>query len=154
MEDEMSDVHHENPNTYPDSWEDCLVAYEGRIIENATTAEYWGGKDGDAMASFCDYTDGPHTRVRFIGDLETLKQLSPEDGATDERRLRADACGEFVVSEYEAGRGPFDCVTMRVDKPIDPEGIHAITVEKWVDREQIAALFPIGRRFTLEPLAR
>lgn len=142
----MTDAHHLNPSTYADTLEDCLLGFEG-LTPLAETAEYWGGKAGDSMASLCDHTDGPATRVRFVGDDAAIGV-----DLLRESRLRPDESGTFVVSEHQYGQGLSDCVLMTMEPPLD-DGLRAASVEKWVPKEQID-LFPIGRRFTLEPLAK
>jgi hypothetical protein len=139
-------VHHEFPDTYADDWEDCLVVGEG-FIDNATTAEYWGGPAGATIVSLHDCTDGPRTRVRFVTDDPIpVKETFPEGSRF---RLRPNDAGLFVVTEYEAGMGPFDCVIMRAP---DITLANSASVEKWVPREMKETLFPIGRRFDLTSL--
>lgn len=139
----MSERHHEYPDTYADTWEDCLVVGEGSI-ENPATAGYWGGKAGDTMVSLCDCTDGPVTRVRFLVSDGAAKDAFPEGSRF---RLKPNDKGEFVVDRYEEGRGASDCVVMTMP---DITIANAAGVEKWVPRERIPELFPVGRRFGLE----
>lgn len=139
-------VHHQYPDTYADSWEDCVVVGEG-FIDNASHAEHWGGNAGDTMVSLCDMTDGPVTRVRFLThDPIPVNETFPEGSRF---RLKPDEKGEFEVQEYFEGRGVSDCVLMRVP---DITLANAASVEKWVPRELKGELFPIGRRFGLHPI--
>ena len=138
--------HHENPNTYADTWEDCLVVLEEGATENASHAEHWGGKEGDTMIAFSDYTDGPVTRVRYFGDDAIVRNVSAA-----ELRLKPATDGSFVVTEHHAGEGYSDCAIMKNEADLG-DGINAASVEKWVPKEKIAELFPIGRRFTLVPV--
>lgn len=120
--------------------------FEG-IIDAVEAASLWGGKPNDAMASFCDATDGPETRVRFLGTFAALQALAPEEGA--KRWLVPDDDGEFSVSEHNPGEGLMDCVVMRGTRPVLTDGVHAINVEKWVHRDKIKDQYPIGKRFSL-----
>lgn len=138
----MTEQHHEYPDTYADSWEDCVVVGEG-ATENAKTAEYWGGNPGDAIVSLSDWTDGPRTRVRFLTTAESVKETFAQGKRF---RLKPHKRGEFVVSEYQKGDGMSDCVIMRA--PAIP-AVNAASVEKWVPRGVIPEEFPIGRRFSL-----
>lgn len=137
-------VHHEYPDTYADTWEDCLLRVEDDIIENAQTARDWYGFPGDAMLAISDRTDGPITRVRVLNvDSRTRDERFPRGSRY---RLKPDDDGLFEVKRYHEGQGVSDCVLMfGVVTDIDS----VASVEKWVPRELKDDLFPIGRRFGL-----
>lgn len=140
-------VHHENPNTYADTWEDCLVVGEG-AVENASSADHYGAPEGSTLVSLSDWTDGPRTRVKFFAtDMIPLEAF----GKGSEYRFKPDDRGDFVVTEHrETQNDIYSCVTLSVP---DVTFVHVAVAEKFVPIELKDELFPIGRRFTLERLA-